>query len=169
MRELAYTGVETLHRGMLDEIHEHAFDAKKADDDEEAIEKNAKAILDDHHKCAMPHVKNLIMALRGKSFDAEPQPDNDSPVPMTKDEAKAWLDSKFDKTVQVSVDMTGVEELISKDVDAVNKKVDLLKSDLDTLKSNSSLSGDGTRKVDGKGKDIYKEALEGVKFDIRKS
>jgi hypothetical protein len=169
MRELAYTGVETLHRGMLDEIHEHAFDAKKADDDEEAIEKNAKAILDDHHKCAMPHVKNLIMALRGKSFDAEPQPDNDSPVPMTKDEAKTWLDSKFDKTVQVNVDMTGVEELISRDVNEVNKKVDLLKSDFDTFKSKSSPSGDGTRKVDGKGKDIYKEALEGVKFDIRKS
>ncbi|MGB7568353.1 MAG: hypothetical protein WBM07_10855 [Chitinivibrionales bacterium] len=169
MLELAYTGVETLHRGMLNEIHEHAFDAKKSDDDEEAITKNAKAILDDHHKCAMPHVKNMIMALRGKAFDAEPQPDNDSPVPMTKEGAKAWLDAKFNKQqhIQVSVDMTGVEELVTKDVDAVNKKIDLLKSDFDTFKSKSSTS-DGTRKTDGKNKDFYKEALEGVKFEIRK-
>ena len=170
MHELAYTGMEILHRGMLNEIREHAFDAKKMDDDEEAIEKNAKAILDDHHKCAMPHVKNMIMALRGKTFDAEPQPDNDSPVPMTKEGAKAWLDAKFNKQqhIQVSVDMTGVEELVTKDVDAVNKKIDLLKSDFDTFKSKSSTS-DGTRKTDGKNKDFYKEALEGVKFDIRKS
>jgi hypothetical protein len=169
MHELAYTGMEILHRGMLNEIREHAFDAKKSDDDEEAITKNAKAILDDHHKCAMPHVKNMIMALRGKTFDAEPQPDNDSPVPMTKEGAKAWLDAKFDKQhIQVSVDMTGVEALVTKDVDAVNKKIDLLKSDFDTFKSKSSTS-DGTRKTDGKNKDFYKEALEGVKFDIRKS
>jgi hypothetical protein len=169
MHELAYTGMEILHRGMLNEIREHAFDAKKSDDDEEAITKNAKAILDDHHKCAMPHVKNMIMALRGKTFDAEPKPDNDSPVPMTKEGAKAWLDAKFDKQhIQVSVDMTGVEELVTKDVDAVNKKIDLLKSDFDTFKSKSSTS-DGTRKTDGKNKDFYKEALEGVKFEIRKS
>jgi hypothetical protein len=50
----------------------------------------------------------------------------------------------------------------------VNKKIDLLKSDFDTFKSKSSTS-DGTRKTDGKNKDFYKEALEGVKFDIRKS
>ena len=58
--------------------------------------------------------------------------------------------------------------MVTKDVDAVNKKIDLLKSDFDTFKSKSSTS-DGTRKTDGKNKDFYKEALEGVKFDIRKS
>jgi hypothetical protein len=163
--DLAYTGIEILHQGMLSEIHEKAFDITKADDDEECM---AKAILDDHHKCVMPHVKNLIKCLRGKSMEAEPQPDNDSPVPMTKEEAKAWLDSKVKQAVNVEVDMTGfnsyVEGLtkLTTEFKAVQTKLETLKTKGVASPSDDGAPGCGK----GKGKDLYAEILEGVKFNI---
>lgn len=159
-KELAYTGIETLHQGMLSEIHEKAFDAEKMDDNEDAIHKCAKSILDDHHNCVLPHVKSLIKSLRGKSV--EPSPDNDCPVPMTKEDAKAWLDSKVKQAVNVEVDMTGFNSYVE-DVTKLTTELKAVKSELETLKS-ASPSGDRAPK--SKGKDLYAEILEGVKFNI---
>jgi hypothetical protein len=81
---------------------------------------------------------------------------------MTKEEAKAWLDSKVKQTVNVEVDMTGFNSYVE-DVTKLTTELKAVKSELEILKS-ASPSGDRAPK--SKGKDLYAEILEGVKFNI---